>query len=119
MARAPIPAAAEAAAVEEAPVIAADVAAAEETAEPVVVLTVLKNADGSFTLETGDEPEMGEGGEAPMAAEGQSFGADEAGVGKLMTAILDLVDPENPEGPAAAANFQAGFEGKEPATAAG
>lgn len=102
----------------------ADMAAAEEgmDEEPVVVLTVLKNADGSFVLETGDAegdaamlvegapPAAGGAAPAPAPA-GQNFGADEAGVGALMTAILDVIDPENPESPAAQANFAEGFAG--------
>ncbi len=107
MARAPAPVAAEE--VAAAAPVAAEEVATETMDEPVVVATILKAADGSFILETGDAPEMIEG--EAMAPAGTAFTADEAGIGKLMTAILDLVDPENADGPAAAANFQEGFTG--------
>ena len=48
-----------------------------EAEQPVVVATILKNADGGFTLETGDEPEeVIEGAVEPMAPMGQNFTAD-------------------------------------------
>jgi len=115
MARAPLPAAAEVA-VEEPVESAAPVAEApvDEGAEPVVVATILKAADGSFILETGDEPEAPMADADPMAMpEGKTFTADEDGIGKLMTAVLDIVDPENAEGPAAQASFAEGFGGDE------
>jgi hypothetical protein len=78
--------------------------------EATVVATILKNADGSFSLEGGmDEmaaPEMGAEGGPPAP---KTFSGDEAGIGELMTEILNIVDPENAEGPAAAANFDEGF----------
>lgn len=93
---------------------ATDVAAEEEAAgEAVVVATILRNADGSFTLETG-EPEMpmdpAMGAEATAPA-GQTFAADEGGIGQLMTAVLDLVDPANAGGAMAKAAFEEGFSG--------
>ena len=120
MARAP--AAAPVAVEEEMPAadmaMADDMAVEEEAAESTVVATILKNADGSYTLETGAGPEemaempmgMGAGAPAPMAA-GKTYQADEAGIGELMTAVLDLVDPENAGSPQAAANFAEGFRG--------
>ena len=111
MARAPAP-------VVEEEVAAADdaamVAGAEEMAaeEPVVVATILKAADGSLILESGDEPEAVEGAEIVEGAPtGETFTADEDGIGRLMVAVLNLVDPENPEGEQAKANFQEGFGG--------
>lgn len=87
--------------------------AVEETDAPVVVLTLLRNADGSYVLQAGDEPEMVEGGEPMAMPEGQSYPPDEAGVGALMTAILDMVDPENSSGPQAQANFTEGYGAEE------
>lgn len=114
MALAPIPAAAPAAS-DDAPMPAAAAAGADmgdEGEGDTVVCTVLKKADGSFVLEMGDEPEAGEDGAEPApAAEGQTFQPDETGIGKLLMAIHNVVDPENAEGPAAAKNLQAGFDG--------
>lgn len=91
---------------------------APDDEQPVVVATILKNADGSFTLQAGDEPEAVVDGEVePMApAMGESYAPDEDGIGRLMAAVLDLVDPENPESAQAAANFDEGF-GTPPAAA--
>jgi hypothetical protein len=126
MARAP---AAAAPVVAEEPVPAADVAAdialEEEAAgggAAVVVATILRNADGSYTLETGAGPEAMDSAvmgatpdaEAP-AATGQTFSPDESGIGELMTAVLDLVDPENAGGAQAKAAFDEGFNGPAPA----
>lgn len=112
-------------AVEEEPVapsVAADIALEEEAAgEAVVVATILRNADGSYTLQTGEGPEMEMGGEEPgesMAQAGQTFAPDEGGIGQLMTAVLDLVDPENAGGAQAKANFNEGFSGPPAAPAA-
>lgn len=111
MARAPAPVAEDPAAQ-----VAADVALEEEAAgEAVVVATILRNADGSYTLETGEGPEMDPAMAEPTAAMGQTFPPDEGGIGQLMTAVLDLVDPENAGGAQAQANFSAGFAGEEPA----
>ena len=73
-----------------------------------VVATILKKADGSFVLEGGDEPEVGPDGAPPAdmaTTEPQTF--DD--IGDLMTAVHNLIDPENPEGPQAQANFEEGF----------
>jgi hypothetical protein len=85
--------------------------------EATVVATILKNADGSYTLESGAgdmemDPAMA-GGEAAAMPAGQSFPADEGGIGQLMTAILDLVDPEATGGAASQAAFAEGFGGEE------
>lgn len=122
MARAPATAApgipAAAPAVEPLPDVTADVALDEEGAdEPVVVATILRNADGSFILETGDEPEIDSAmapEEGAVAPAGQTFSADEDGIGKLLTAVHELVDPENSGGAQSQAAFQAGFAGEEP-----
>lgn len=125
MALAPAPAAPAAPmdAATEAPLpnAAADAALEEDAAsEAVVVATILRNADGSFTLETGDEPEpeadptMAPADGAAAAPAGQTFSADEGGIGKLMTAVLDLVDPENAGGAQSQAAFQEGFTGEKP-----
>jgi len=89
----------------------------EEEDPGEVVLTVLKKADGSFVLEGagapadmgGLPPEPGMEGAAPAGPEPQTF--DD--VGDLLTAIHNLVDPANPEGPQAQADFEAGFNGPE------
>lgn len=123
MARAPATAVpTEPVAQEPLPPVAADVALEEEAAEePLVVATILRNADGSYILETGDEAEIDpamapEDGALPPT--GQTFSADEGGIGKLMTAVLDLVDPEATGGALSQAAFQEGFAGKEPAPSA-
>lgn len=129
MARAPIAAAAppvagdDAAAAPAATAMPAadDMSGEDDDDAGTVLCTVLKKADGSLVLQMGDEPEAGDDGTEPMpAAEGQTFQPDESGIGKLLVAIHNVVDPENAEGPAAQANFKAGFDGeeaKEPAAA--
>jgi hypothetical protein len=125
MARAPA-AAPEAVVEESAPAanVAADIALEEEAAgggEAVVVATILRNADGSFTLQTGDEgPEMMDSaamGATPEAeaATGQSFGADQ--IGELMTAVHELIDPDTEGGAQSKANFDEGFGTPPPAPA--
>jgi hypothetical protein len=91
----------------------------EEEDPGEVVATILKKADGSFVLEgaaapmeAGAPPEMGMEGMAP-GGEPQTFTPDETGIGDLLTAIHNIIDPENPEGPAAQANFEEGFGGEE------
>jgi hypothetical protein len=124
MARAPA-AAPEAVVEESAPAanVAADIALEEEAAgggEAVVVATILRNADGSFTLETGSGPEMMDSaamGATPEAeaATGQSFGADQ--IGELMTAVHELIDPDTEGGAQSKANFDEGFGTPPPAPA--
>ena len=124
MARAP--AAAAPVVVEEempAPDVAADIALEEEAAgggEAVVVATILRNGDGSFTLETGVGPEqmdsaaMGATPDAPVSAHGQTFSPDEDGIGQLMTAVHELIDPDMEGGTQAKAAFDEGFNGPAP-----
>ena len=97
-----------------APDVAADLALEEEAAgEAVVVATILRNADGSYTLETGAEPAMDPAMDPAMGAEGgampagQSFGPDQ--IGELMTAVHELIDPDMEGGAQAKANFDEGF----------
>lgn len=90
---------------------AADVGAGDDMATegegaPVVVATILRNADGSYMLQPGDEPEGDD-----VAPTGQSFPADDTGVGQLLTAIHGLVDPDNAEGPKAVERMNEGYGG--------
>ena len=107
-----------------APDVAADLALEEEAAgEAVVVATILRNADGSYTLETGAGPAMMDPamgapeGDAGMSAggAGQSFGPDQ--VGELMTAVHELIDPDTEGGAQSKANFDEGFGAAPPAPA--
>ena len=104
-----------------APDVAADVALEEEAAgEAVVVATILRNADGSYTLETGAEPSMDPAVDPAMGAEGGAMPA--AGqtfddVGLLMTAVHELIDPDTEGGAQSKANFDEGFGAAPPAPA--
>ena len=95
---------------------------ADMDAQPTVILTVLDMGDGTVQLVQGDEAEPGEaGGDAGMGAgaEGETGAGAPQGtsydsVGKLLKAIMDIVQPvmegasgENSE----ASNFKAGFSG--------
>jgi hypothetical protein len=125
MARAPAAAAPEVVVEEPAADVAADIALEEEAAgggEAVVVATILRNADGSYTLQTGAGPEAMDSAamgatpdaEAP-AATGQTFTPDEDGIGQLMTAVHELIDPDMEGGAQAKAAFNEGFSGPAPA----
>lgn len=103
------------------PEAAPDDGAGEGPAEPTVLCTVLMNADGTFQLIKGDEPEGGEG-EQPAAGAGED-GAGEAAEpaakgeaydspGSLLKAILDILKDAQSNGEGSAdENFAAGYAG--------
>ena len=103
--------------------VAADIALEEEAAgggEAVVVATILRNGDGSYTLETGAGPEAMDSaamGATPEASAGQTFSPDEDGIGQLMTAVHELIDPDMEGGTQAKAAFDEGFNGPAPPAA--
>lgn len=85
----------------------ADPAADAGAAGPTVLCTVMLNADGSFGLTKGDEPEPGEVMGAD-AGQPQSFD----GPGPLLKAVLDIVQNAQNTGEGSPdANFDAGYNG--------
>ena len=97
--------------------------AEEETAEPVVVATILKHPDGSFELREGEPPEpmgeMGEmegmegaGGMAPMMAEpAPSITVDFERRGELLNRINEIMEADSDGGSPRQKAFQAGYNG--------
>jgi hypothetical protein len=113
-----------------------DEGAGDETgagAGPTVLLTVMDDGDGTFTLYQGDEPEGGEaaggaeggGEEGAEGAEEPAEGADEGeggmgagtggkqydSVGALMKGIFDVLNNAAASSGDAQSNFEAGFSG--------
>lgn len=95
---------------------------ADEGAEdqPQVLCTIAMTADGTFTLFQGDEPEAMHGGEE--AAEGEDMGGAPAqtfdSIGKLLKAVLDIVQTAADGGESGADQMRAGYaEGDEGPTA--
>lgn len=91
--------------------------------EPTVLCTILRKPDGSLTLVTGDEPDTEDGLAAPEGAspaeggtpalpEGESFDDDNAGHGKLLKGVLDLLRGGRGVEDGAQADFQSGFDSK-------
>lgn len=90
-----------------------DAAAAPPTADtsadanaPSVLLTVMDNHDGSYTLVEGDEQEPGEGGDMAEGG-GEPAGKTFDSIGALLKGVLDVLK-NNDEGQG---EFDAGFEG--------
>lgn len=117
MARAPMMAAADPAAPVPPPEPAMMDAGAEQ---PIVLCTVLQNPDGTLMLEGGDEaePAMGEGDEMAGPA-GQTFPPDDAGIGRLLKAVLDIVRGKGQGDEGAVEQMGAGFKGANGAPAEG
>lgn len=71
----------------------------EPTGKGTVLLTVMSNGDGTYTLQKGDEPDAG----------GEPFD----GPGPLLKAILDMLkaDAEGGADATPEANFRAGYGG--------
>ena len=97
----------------------------DDADQGTVLLTVMKNSDGTYTLIDGDEDQddgdegdaMGAGAAAPgvgaPGAGAESGGQTFDSIGALLKGILDLVkaDSEQDEGGSGADNFAAGFAG--------
>lgn len=82
-----------------------DMGAADDSASPPVLLTVLGNPGGPFTLMAGDEPE----GEGDAAASAPTFETPQA----LMQGIMQLLNPSA----GAESSFAKGFKGEDDPTA--
>lgn len=87
-----------------------------DAAEPTVICTVLKNADGSYQVIAGDEPEPGgemEEGEPAMDEEapaGQTFDS----IGAALKGVMDILQADN-EGPTGNDTaFREGYAGPKP-----
>lgn len=102
---------------ELAPAADADV----EAETPVVLVTILKNADGSYLIVEGDEPV------APAAGEGEGMPALSAeapagkivdSVGAALKAAMDILqhDAETEDGMSGQQQFEAGFKGGDTAS---
>lgn len=88
-----------------------------------VLCTVLKNADGGYTLLAGDEDEGTEGGASPTEVGGDMGGAPDMSAekpegqtfsepGQLLKGILDLLNKDaEASGGSAQDHFQAGYSG--------
>lgn len=92
-----------------------------EADQPQIICTVVMNADGTFGLIEGDEPEamhggeeMGEGEDMGGGAEAQTFDS----VGPLLKAVLDLVQTAQDGGESGADQMRAGYAGDEAAAPA-
>lgn len=87
-----------------------------------VLCTIMKNADGGYTLIPGDEDDGGEGGEEGAAPAGADMGAKPEGQtfsdpGQLLKAVLDVLNKDAEQsGGGAQSNFEAGFSGDQAAT---
>lgn len=69
----------------------ADAPMEEDAAEPEVVATILKNADGSYTLQKGDEPEE-DLGAAPGAPPAEPTSEDFPDASALMRGLMGLLE---------------------------
>lgn len=95
-----------------------DAGNADEGTEPEVIATICKNADGTYTLYAGDEPEgmeadagmPGAAGGEELAPEGKSFDTPQA----LMRGVMELLNPAA----GAEDSFGKGFRGEADATTA-
>jgi hypothetical protein len=76
-----------------------------------VLCTICKNADGSYTVHEGDEPEgedEGEGGGESAQEPGQELDS----IGAVLKAVMDILREEaEGSGTSQEGNFTAGFEG--------
>jgi len=92
----------------------------DDVSQGTVLLTVLKNSDGTYQLIEGDEDDTsaGEGGEGSDDAASQGTTYDSAA--KLLKGILDCLrkDEEGDSG-SPQANFEAGYAGDSGSSAKG
>lgn len=84
-----------------------------------VLLTVLKNSDGTYQLVEGDEDDGDEGGEADQGGEASpSEGTEYDSPGALLKAILDILKKDEGSAGSAQSSFEQGFSENSPTPAA-
>lgn len=88
----------------------ADDMSMEEGPAGRVIATIMQNDDGTWSLQTGDEPEPMPEGDAPAEAMEPAPAQTFDNKGRLMKAILDLLDES--EGGGEAEGFASAFKGE-------